>query len=63
MEPIAVSVEEAAKLLGVSKPTVYSMIRGGGLPHLSLNRRTLIPVEGLREWVNERAGGRYCGGE
>ncbi len=63
MEPITVSVTEAAKLLGVSKPTVYSMIRGGGLPHISLNRRTLIPVDRLREWVNERAGGENGGSD
>ncbi|MCI8473766.1 MAG: helix-turn-helix domain-containing protein [Oscillospiraceae bacterium] len=61
MEPITVSVEGAAKLLGVSKPTVYSMIRGEGLPHIKLNRRTVIPVDKLREWVNERAGGGSCG--
>ncbi len=57
MEPITVPVEEAARLLGISKPTVYSMIRGEGLPHIKLNRRTVIPVDKLREWVNERAGG------
>lgn len=60
MDPITVSVTEAAKLLGVSRPTVYNMIRGAGLPHISLNRRTLIPVDRLREWVNERAGGGDC---
>ncbi len=63
MEPITVSVEGAAKLLGVSKPTVYSMIHGEGLPHIKLNRRTMIPVDQLREWVNERAGGGASDGE
>lgn len=57
MDPITVPVKEAAELLGVSKPTVYKLIRGEGLPHIKLNRRTVIPVERLREWVNERAGG------
>ena len=63
MAPIAVSVEEAAKLLGVSKPTVYSMIRGEGLPHIKLNRRTVIPVDRLREWVNERVWGENGGSD
>lgn len=61
MDPIAVTVQEAAQMLGVSKPTVYSMIHGEGLPHIKLNRRTLIPIERLREWVNERAGGGVNG--
>lgn len=57
MDPITVPVEKAAELLGVSKPTVYKLIEGQGLPHIKLNRRTVIPVDRLREWVNERAGG------
>lgn len=52
MEHITVSVTEAAKLLGVSKPTVYKLMEGQGLPHIKLNRRTVIPVDRLREWVN-----------
>lgn len=63
MDPITVTVPEAARLLGVSKPTVYSMIRGEGLPHIKLNRRTVIPVDKLRKWVNDRAGGEVGGGE
>lgn len=61
MEPITVSVDGAAELLGISKPTVYKLIRGAGLPHIKLNRRTVIPVDRLREWVNEREDGGSCG--
>lgn len=55
MDPITVTVAGAAELLGVSKPTVYKLIAGEGLPHIKLARRTVIPVERLKEWVDTRA--------
>lgn len=54
LEPMAVSATEAARLLGVSRPTVYRMMRQEGFPAFKLGSRTLIPVDGLREWVRER---------
>lgn len=55
MDPITITVATAAEVLGVSKPTVYKLMAGEGLPYIKLNRRTVIPVDRLREWVNERA--------
>ena len=54
MEPLAVSAAEAARLLGVSKPKVYDLIRSEGFPAFKLGNRTLISVDGLRTWINER---------
>lgn len=50
MDPITVSVEEAAKLLGVSKPTVYGMIRRGEFHAHKAGRRTLLSYEELKGW-------------
>ena len=50
MEPITVPVKEAAELLGVSKPTVYSMIRRGELHVHKAGRRTLLSYEELKRW-------------
>ncbi len=55
-ERLAVSVTEAAALLGVSRPTVYTLLeRGGGLPSFRCGRRRLIPVAALRAWIEAEA--------
>lgn len=55
IEPLAVSAAEAARLLGVSRPTIYQYIHQEGFPAFKLGNRTLISVDGLRLWVEKRA--------
>lgn len=55
LEPLAVSATEAARLLGVSRPTIYQYIGQAGFPSFKLGNRTLVSVEGLREWVKAQA--------
>lgn len=55
LEPLAISASEAARLLGVSKPTIYQYINRNGFPSFKLGSRTLISVEGLRKWVKDQA--------
>ena len=55
MEPLAVSAAEAARLLGVSRPTVYQYIRRQDFPSFKLGSRTLVSVDGLRAWVANQA--------
>lgn len=54
MEPVAVSIQNAARLLGISDRTLYDMTNMEGFPAFKIGNRTLISVEGLREWVRER---------
>lgn len=54
MEPLAVSALEAARLLGVSKPTVYQIMNREDFPAFKVGTRTLISVEGLREWIRKQ---------
>lgn len=51
LEPLAVSAAEAARLLGVSRPTIYQYIGRADFPSFKLGNRTLIAVDGLRAWV------------
>lgn len=55
LEPLSVSTSEAARLLGVSRPTIYELMQNGGLPSFKVGSRTLLPVSGLREWVAAQA--------
>lgn len=54
IEPVAISTTEAARLLGVSRPTVYQMMRRADFPSFKCGERTLISVEGLRQWVKDQ---------
>lgn len=54
IEPIAVSASDAARLLGVSKPKVYELINQEGFPAFKLGGRTLVSLDGLREWVRKQ---------
>lgn len=56
-EKMAVSVTEAAALLGVSRPTVYQLMRRADFPAFRVGARCLISREGLARWVDEQAGG------
>ena len=55
LKPVAVSVAKAAEMLGVSRPTVYSLIHQSGFPAFKVGARTLVSVEGLRSWVRQQA--------
>lgn len=54
LEPLAVSPAECARLLGISRPKVYDLINQGGFPSFKLGTRTLISVDGLREWITKQ---------
>lgn len=54
LEPMAVSVPEAARLLGVSKPKVYELIGHSDFPAFKIGGRTLVSADGLREWVRKQ---------
>jgi excisionase family DNA binding protein len=50
-----ITVEEAARLLGISRPTAYAAARTGELPTLRFGRRRLVPVARLRAMLGADA--------
>lgn len=49
MERLAVSVEEAGRLVGLSKFTIRAYIRKGKIRAVRVGRRLIVPMDSLRE--------------
>lgn len=54
---LAVSVAEAASLLGISRSFAYELARRGELPAVRLGRRLVVPVIGLEAMMGIREVG------
>lgn len=50
-EKLALTVREAAALLGVSPPLVYELIHRSDFPSFTVGKRRLISRAALEEWV------------
>ncbi len=55
LSPLAVSAAEAARLLGVSRPTLYQYIARDDFPSFRVGTRVLVSVAGLQAWIEQQA--------
>ncbi|HEV2605167.1 MAG TPA: helix-turn-helix domain-containing protein [Microvirga sp.] len=51
-EPIALSIMDAARMVGVGRTTIYEAMASGRLPARKLGRRTVILDADLRQWLS-----------
>lgn len=51
--PLTLTVEQAAKLLGIGRSTVYELVHTGDIPSLRLGRRIVVPKARLAEFLGE----------
>ena len=59
MEKLTYSIDETAKVLGVGRRIVYDLARRPDFPALKLGaRRIVIPIDGLRSWVEQQTAVR-----
>ncbi|RMA40990.1 helix-turn-helix domain-containing protein [Rhodophyticola porphyridii] len=49
--PIAVSPDEAARLTGIGRTTLYAALAKGDLPSIKIGTRRLVRVAAIREWL------------
>ena len=56
-ERLAISVEEAAELLGISRTSAYLAAQRGELPSRLIGRRRVVPVAALRAYLAAQDGG------
>ena len=52
-EKMVMTVEEAGRLVGVSRPTAYKLVKAGQLPAMRLGRRLIVPKAALERWLLE----------
>jgi len=57
-ERIALSVEEAGMLLGISRDLTYDLVARGDLPSVKLGRRLVVPRRSLEAALLSMANGR-----
>ena len=53
MPPIAYSIADAAKAAGVGRTLIYQEIKAGRLRVRKCGKRTIIPADDLRAWLNK----------
>ncbi len=51
---LAVTVDEAARTIKISRPSIYVELNSGRLRSFTLGRRRLISVKALQEWIAAR---------
>lgn len=56
MHPLGYGVKEAAKLLGISRSSIYALMKSGLLKAVRIGRRTLFTEEELRGLLVNRSG-------
>ena len=55
IEPLAVNVAVAAKMIGISRGALYPLLMGGQVESLLVGTRRIVPVASLRRWLQEQA--------
>ncbi len=49
--PPILTVEETAKVLGISRGLAFAAVRSGDIPSVRIGRRILVPRERLRQML------------
>ncbi|WP_457029216.1 helix-turn-helix domain-containing protein [Kitasatospora sp. P5_F3] len=52
---VALTVEEAARRLGVGRTTMYALVASGEIPSVTIGRLRRVPAEGLKEYIAARS--------
>jgi excisionase family DNA binding protein len=48
MEPVALSVNNTARVLGIGRTSVYALLKSGRLEAIKIGRRTLLTTASIR---------------
>lgn len=51
---LAVSIDEAAHLLSISRPVAYELAKRRDFPSFRIGKRVLVNVRALQGWIDEQ---------
>jgi excisionase family DNA binding protein len=54
IDPLLVRVEEAARLLSLSRSMIYEMMNSGELPYVRCGTARRIPVAEIHAWISSQ---------
>lgn len=52
--PLSVSIDEAARLIGVGRSTMFALLDSGEIRSVKVGARRLVPRRALEEFLSER---------
>ena len=56
-ERLLLTVEEAARRLGIGRTLAWQLVRDGQLPSVRLGRLVRVPARALEDWLKRRIRG------
>ena len=52
--PIALSAEDVAQVLGISRANAYTLMHSKGFPTIKIGKRMTVPKDKLIEWIDKQ---------
>ena len=55
--PLALSADDVAQVLGISRANAYELMHSEGFPTLKIGKRMTVPKDKFIEWIQTRIAG------
>ena len=52
--PLALSAEDVAQVLGISRANAYTLMHSKGFPTIKIGKRMTVPKDKLIEWIDNQ---------
>ena len=52
--PLALSAEDVAQVLGISRANAYALMHSKGFPTIRIGKRMTVPKDKLIEWIDKQ---------
>ena len=52
--PLALSAEDVAQVLGISRANAYTLMHSKGFPTIKIGKRMTVPKDKFIEWIDKQ---------